>query len=271
MREAARAKLDGIVQFAQLRTCRRRYLLGYFGETVSSTDCSGCDICLSDRVEHDATIIGQKLMSAIRRTDERFGIAYLSTVLRGKQSSRVLDFGHDKLSVYGIVDDYSDAQIREVAAQLEAIGLIYRNNPDYPTFGVSRSGMQALRTREKIIIELPVKVRDERAISKSRNRRVATPAITLTTEDKVLFDRLRELRLEIAREDGVPAYVIFTDASLRHMASARPADLLRFGRISGVGKQKLVRFGPRFLAVINEYADPNSNVNGNATIERRRT
>ena len=255
-------KLDEVVEFCQLQTCRRRYLLYYFGDESMSNgsienNCQGCDVCSTPREEFDATVISQKIMSAIIRTGERFGITHVGNVLRGGRSQRIRELGHDSLSVHGIAREYSGDEIKEVANLLSAEGLIYRNNAEYPTLGVTDKGRQFLKERKQVFLSRP------KTVEKPRRTKVEKHV----GYDADLFERLRELRLRIAREQGVPAFVVFGDASLRDMAAKLPRTLSEFSRISGVGSVKLEQYGEQFLAVIRGFVNANpsqSSQNGSA-------
>ncbi len=247
-RKKASDKLTQVIDYCQLQTCRRRYLLEYFGDETVSNDafpnnCKGCDICLSPREEFDATIIAQKILSAIIRTGERFGIAHVGAVLLGSKRKKVLELGHDSLSVYGIVNDLDRNEIREIAGQLVAEGLLYRNSGEYATVGVTDAGRRFLRERKTLTLSRPKRA------EQPRRKRVER---TETLNDE-LFERLRRLRLGIARELEVPAFVVFNDATLRDMAKRIPRSREEFAQVSGVGTVKLQQFGDRFMAGIQQY------------------
>lgn len=253
-RKKASDKLTQVIDYCQLQTCRRQYLLEYFGdETVSngasSNNCQGCDICLMPRDEFDATIIAQKMLSAILKTGQRFGVAHVADVLLGSKRKKILELGHDSLSVHGIVDDFDRNEIREIAGQLMANGLIYRNSQEYPTLGVTDKGREFLKKREHLTLSKP------KPAVQPRRERVARSQ----TFNDALFERLRRLRLSIARELEVPAFVVFNDAALRDMAQRVPHNREEFGRISGVATVKLQQFGDRFLAEIQQYLKENAN------------
>ena len=247
-RKKAIDKLAQVIEYCQLQTCRRRYLMEYFGDETaangaSPNDCQGCDVCLSPREDFDATIISQKILSAILKTGQRFGITHVSAVLRGGRSKRIRELEHDNLSVWGIAKDQSGDDIKEIANLLMAEGLIYRNSQEYPTLGVTAKGRKFLDERLTLTLSRPKRA------ERPRRERVASTQ----TFNHELFERLRQLRLEIARELEVPAFVVFNDAALRDMAQRVPRNLEEFGRISGVGSVKLGQFGDRFLAEIQQY------------------
>jgi ATP-dependent DNA helicase RecQ len=247
-RQRAQDKLGKVIEFSQLHSCRRRYLLNYFGDETASSEedasnCQGCDICLTPREEFDATIISQKILSAIIRTGERFGIDHVSAVLLGSRRKRVLQQGHDSLSVYGIVDDYNRDEIREIAGLLIDEGMIFRNEGEYTTLGVTDKGRRLLKERSRMLLSRAKPVKRPRQARDDRRR----------GGDDALFERLRKLRLEIARQQNVPAFVVFGDASLKDMTARMPRDLGEFAKISGVGAAKLGRYGKRFLAEIRSH------------------
>ena len=257
-RQSAQAKLAQVIEFCELRRCRRKYLLEYFGDDslVSGVDaelhnCGGCDVCLAELEDFDATVISQKILSAVVRTGERFGAGYIAQVLRGSKVERVLRLGHDKLSVYGIVDDFADGDIREVCGMLLDKGLLHKNSGEYATLGVTAEGREFLRSRERLILSRPKKLKHEFESASSSSR----GAIEY---DGKLFKELRALRRGIAAENGVPPYIVFGDATLQQMANYMPQNLNSLSHISGVGAVKLKQYGDDFLAVICEYARENN-------------
>ncbi len=251
-RRRSQDKLDQVIEFSQLNTCRRQYLLEYFGDetiadSVKQLNCQGCDICLTPREEFDATIIAQKILSAIIRTGQRFGITHVSDVLRGGRSKRIRELGHNTLTVWGIAKDHSGDEIKEVASLLMAEGLLYKNSTEFATLGVTDQGWQFLKDRKSLTLSRPKSVETVR--KKTVHKR--------TDYDPALFERLRDLRLKIARDEGVPAFVVFTDTSLRDMATKVPNTLRGFATVSGVGNVKLEQYGDRFLAEIQQYLKEN--------------
>ena len=232
----AQRKLDQVIEYCQLHTCRRQYLLNYFGDDSIAGgadgephDCGGCDVCLAEREDFDATVIAQKILSAVIRTGER-----------------VLRLGHDKLSVYDIVDDFSDNDIRDISRLLVDRGFLYQNSEEYATLGVTEAGRAMLKDRERLILARPR--RSEIEVEEAVGRRRSSIEF-----DHGLFEKLRALRRGIASGDGVPPYVVFGDTTLQQMAHFFPQNLNSLSRISGVGAVKLKRYGDEFLAVICEY------------------
>lgn len=282
-REQTQRKLDAMIDFCTLQTCRRAYILRYFGEDITAPEnsppnqpdtsdsdapnthddspapdkpapfnCGGCDICLTPREPYDATIPAQKLMSAIIRTGERFGIRHISEILRGSETERITNLGHNSLSVFGIETDHTYAELRLIADLLTAEGLLRKEEGKFPTLSVTDAGRRALENRDPITLMLPIDNPDApgAAASSGRRDRDRSP---IPPSDRALFEKLRELRTNLAKEANVPPFVVFNDRTLRHMASAKPQTPSAMLRISGVGATKLDRYGAAFLAAIQEY------------------
>ena len=248
--ERARAwrKLREMVRFSELQTCRRAFILDYFGEAYDRESCDGCDVCLSEREEFDATEIAQKVLSAIIRTGERFGAAHVIQVLRGGRARRVLTARHDQLSVYGIARDRSSTELQEIVSLLEDAGLAQRSADQYPTLSVTPAGRDFLRQRETLSL-----TRIKRTERDVREPRRETDHLDF---DRDLFARLRDVRFRLAQDRNVPPYVIFGDRSLQEMAYYVPQSKESFLSISGVGQVKLEEFADEFLDVIRGYAEP---------------
>ena len=249
----ARQQLARMVEFAQLATCRRQFLLGYLGEELAEENCGGCDVCLEPREEFDATEVAQKILSAVMRTGERFGAGHVIQVLRGGREKRILEMGHDQLSVHGIARDFDRSQLRELIGRLQSRGLLTTSDEKYPTLAVTSGGREFLRTRQPLSLPRPIDGGNERRAASAQSSALAAE----TEYDEKLFDELRELRRGLADERNVPPYVVFSDASLRHMAVVLPQGTEEFARISGVGAVKLEQYGPDFLAAIRAYAESN--------------
>ena len=251
----ARQKLAMMVEFAQAPSCRRRLILEYFGEQWPEENCGGCDVCLESRDEFDATEIAQKILSAVVRTGERFGANHIIQVLSGSREKRILELGHDRLSVYGIAKDVGRPELREIIGQLQARRLLVRSGGDYPTLAVTDGGRQLLQGRQSVTLPLPRTAYAGYAPGNGPNLG-GSPAAPIEY-DEVLFEELRALRRRLADVRDVPAFVIFGDVSLSHMAAAFPRSMEEFSRIHGVGDVKLEQYGPEFLEVIRGYSDVN--------------
>ena len=243
-RENARQKLAQIIEFCELNTCRRKYVLEYFGETWDEENCGGCDVCLTSTEEFDATVIAQKILSAVIRTSERFGVNHVIEVLRGARTRRVRELGHDQLSVYGIVRDFDDDGLKQMVSLLLTKGLLVKNSGEYPTLAVTQAGRQFLDQRDQLMLTRPV-----------RDPEIDAPREAERLEyDQGLFDELRDLRRTVAQSKGLPPYMIFSDTTLQQMAYSFPQSRDSLSRISGVGSVKLEELGETFLDVICAYA-----------------
>ena len=245
-RETAHRKLAQMIELCEIQTCRRRYMLDYFGEEWDKDNCGGCDICFT-KEEFDATEIAQKILSAVIRTDERFGAKHVTDVLVGAKTKRVRQLGHDRLSVYGIVRDIGVEEIRRIFELLADRGLLAKQGDEYPTLAVTEIGRRFLARREHLTLTRPKR---EAAVRASRDS-------AQLDYDQTLFDRLRALRKEIADRLGVPPFVVFGDRTLQQMAYYIPQSHESCSRISGVGATKLEQFGDEFLRVIRDYAHKN--------------
>ena len=258
-RHNAREKLARVIEFCQLQACRRRFLLCYFGEEWPKGNCGGCDFCLTPREEFDATEIAQKILSAVVRTGERFGIAHICDVLQGSRKKRVKELGHAALSVYGIVDDFSADEMKEIAGQLVEEGLLYRDEGEYPTLSVTEAGWDFLKSHEALTLARP----------KREERKVSAADRSALDFDRGLFEELRGLRRRLAAERRVPPYMIFSDAALQQMAYYFPQSRGSFSRISGVGREKLEQLGESFIGVIWIYARRHGLVERSIPVARR--
>ena len=246
-RHKTQEKLARMVELAQLPTCRRRFMLEYFGEQWTEERCGGCDVCLESRGRFDATEVAQKILSAVIRTGERFGAHYVIQVLTGSREKRVLELGHDKLSVYGIAREMGRVQLREIIGQLQAKGLLELAESEFPMLLVSDEGRSFLREQWTLMLPRP----------QSAEGGGRSTAQTAADYDEGLFEELRALRRRLADDRNVPPYVVFGDASLRHMAAAVPCNKGEFLEIHGVGRVKAEQYGDTFLEAIQRYVTEN--------------
>ena len=252
LNQAARQQLLKMVDYGRLGTCRSRYLLEYFGDEMSGDSCGNCDNCSSERRNVDVTVIAQKVLSAVIRTGERFGFAHVANVLLGSNVARVRELGHNQLSVFGIVNDYDRTALRQIANGLVELGLLARSDGQYPTLSVTDAGRAWLQSRQSLALDLRVDDEPPQRHTASAGTVPATHS-SASPAASGLFARLRTLRRRLADEQGVPAFVVFNDASLRNLAAAqptRPEDMLR---VSGVGPAKLDKYGAQFLAEIRQH------------------
>ena len=234
-------KLNAMVAFAEALGCRRRALLGYFGETLER-DCGNCDVCLDPPQRYDGTEHAQKVLSCVYRVGQRFGARHVVDVLRGADSARIHDLGHDRLTTYGIGRDLSADAWMGVIRQLVHLGCLRQDIADYSVLKLTPASTPVLRGERRV--ELAVG-REGRRPGGVKRQRLTADGLNV---DEALFDRLRALRKRLASEEGVPAYVVFSDATLAAMAALRPRTREELRRVSGVGEAKLARYGAAFLA-----------------------
>ena len=239
-------KLDAMLGYCELATCRRRTLLAYFGETLAE-DCGNCDNCLTPVAVWDATEASQKAMSCVYRTGQRFGAAYLTDVLRGRDTERVRRFGHDELPTFGVGADLDAYQWRSVFRQLVARGLLSVEIEKYGSIRLTDASWPVLRGEAEVHMRMDVR---PAAARRKRKAKAAPPTPDPATWDEALWEALRRRRTELARAQSVPPYVIFHDATLREMVARRPCTREDFAELTGVGETKLGRYGDDFLAVI---------------------
>jgi ATP-dependent DNA helicase RecQ len=236
--------LDAMLALCETVGCRRVQLLGYFGE--QSGPCGNCDTCLAPPQAWDGTIAAQKLLSAVYRLrnerGQRFGAGHVIDILLGKRTPKVTQNHHDTLTVFGIGPELRDTEWRGVVRQLLAQGLLAVEG-DYGTLVLTAASAQVLRGQRPVMLRRE----PERAARVPRARKSAEPAASLPDGAMAAFERLRSWRAAAAKEQGVPAYVIFHDSTLREIAATSPASLAELGKVSGIGETKLARYGQQVL------------------------
>ena len=238
--------LSKVVSFASTSICRRRTLLDYFGEHYPHDNCSSCDICLGTRERVDCTRDAQMLLSAIVRTEERFGATHIVDIVIGSNIQKIRDFGHDRLKTYGIGKGRSKTYWRQLVDELLAQKVIEKSEGPYPTLFLLPKAVHILRNEESIEIVRVVEKTNEKKL-------VKTLDVSGTPCDQELFELLRVLRKEIATEQGIPPYMVFSDPSLHQMASIYPRTADTMLTVTGVGEVKLQRYGRQFLRLIERY------------------
>ena len=247
----ARAQLQQMVHYAETRECRRAVLLEYFGETFPQQSCDSCDSCLQPRETFDGTVHAQKFLSCIYRIHARhgfgFGLGHVVDVLRGADTEAIRQRGHNELSTYGIGAELKRAEWQAIGRELLRLGLVQCAPGKFATLSLTPAGIEALKKRTSIILTKQIEIAEKAA----RRRPGAIEC------DEVLFVRLRALRRQLADERGVPAYIIFSDVSLREMARKYPTNSTEFRHIPGVGEQKLKDFGEAFLSEIRSHLAAN--------------
>jgi ATP-dependent DNA helicase RecQ len=238
--------LDAMLGLCETVECRRVRLLAYFGQTIMA--CGNCDVCLEPPQAWDGTVAAQKALSAVYRLQQRgqrYGAGHLIDILRGKSTDRTRQHDHESLSVFGVGQDLSEQTWRGVLRQLLAQGLLMVDGEGYGTFGLTEASRAVLKGERKIMLRRDLEKKEKAPRGGSRAK---TLAVDLPAEALPLFETLRAWRGEVAKSHGVPAYVIFHDATLREIAMARPATLDELGHISGVGARKLEAYGADILS-----------------------
>ncbi|MBY6189000.1 DNA helicase RecQ [Microbulbifer agarilyticus] len=246
-----RQRLDAMLGLCEITSCRRRALLRYFGEELEQ-DCGNCDTCLSPPITWDASEATRKLLSCIYRTGQRFGAAHVIDVLRGADTEKIRQFNHNQVSTYGIGTDLSANEWRAVVRQLVVRGYLRVNAEAFNALQLTELCRPVLRGEESLHLRtLPKAPKSGARSGKDGSQSRAT--VEVAAEDQPLWDALRALRKSLAEDLGVPPYVVFHDATLREMLSARPRNEDEMLAISGIGDSKLARFGEPFLALLAEF------------------
>ncbi len=244
-RTAAEAALEKINAYATSVTCRHASLIEHFGQSWDEGPCNACDVCLGKlEVVEDALVIGQKIISCVLRVRERFGADYISLVLTGSREQRIRSAGHDQLSTWGILSEFRRQDVRQWIEQLVNQGFL-RKDGEYHVVCVTNEGRRLLAGEVDPILMRPPK-----------ETRTQTPASVIDSwegVDQGVFDALRQLRRDEATRRSVPAYIVFSDATLRDMARRRPSTVERLLDVRGVGQQKSADFGPQFVECIVAY------------------
>jgi ATP-dependent DNA helicase RecQ len=245
-------KLEALVGLAETTHCRRTRLLGYFGETLAATKCGNCDNCLSPPLVRDGKVIAQKLLSCAYRTGQRFGAMHLIDVLIGRLTERVKQFGHDKISVFGIGAELNEKQWRAAIRQLVAIGHL---QPDAEAFGalkLTETARGVLKGETEVMLREPTADSRHRP-SRTKSRRgdiVSVSAGQDKAGDPSLIGALRAWRSEVARQRGVPAYVVLHDSTIDGIAASRPTTPGQLRNIPGIGDKKLEHYGDELIALV---------------------
>ena len=248
--QIARAQLQQMVHYAESAGCRRRVLLGYFGEPLERESCDGCDNCLSPRQTFDGTLAAQKFLSCVYRIRERtrfgVGLNHVIEVLTGADTEKIRRWGHEQLSTYGIGTEHTRPEWGAIGRELVRLGHLRQTSEKFSVLELTPEGLAVLKERRRVTLTKPISAPEPKA---HRAGEIAC--------DEVLFERLRQVRKRLADERGVPPYIVFSDVSLRQMARHYPVSEGEFARISGVGEKKLREFGEVFLAEIAAHLGTN--------------
>ena len=241
------SKLDAMLGLCETLSCRRMRLLEYFGER--SGPCGNCDTCLIPPTSFDATVPVQKLLSAIYRVDQRFAAGHLIDVLRGVSSERIVQWHHDKLTVFGVGAERGEQEWRAIVRQTIALGLVTVDHDAFSSLKLTEAARPVLKGEQKVQLrqyQKPVKPK------RASTPRGSYEEVELSKSEQAIFDKLRWWRVETARAHGVPAYVVFQDATLREIAKVKPTSLDQLRGVSGVGEKKLTSYGDEIVGIISE-------------------
>ncbi len=250
-RKLAQWQLNQMVQFSYATNCRCVPLLGYFGEAHAG-NCGHCDNCRMPPEQVDATEDAQKTLSAVARVEQRFGIGYVIDLLRGKANERSERYGHESLRIFGIGKSAPAAYWRRLIDALLCDGYLVQSSDEYPVLCLTESSLSLLRGEQTYQIVKPRALKQIKSTKASRGGRTSASEIEGMDVDEAMFHELRTLRRELAEKQGIAAYMVFSDVSLRHMASVKPSTLDEFSQINGVGAKKREQYGPTFIEKITE-------------------
>ncbi|MEM9928350.1 MAG: DNA helicase RecQ [Bacteroidota bacterium] len=241
------AKLDRMKAYADSFACRRRILLNYFSEDHSE-NCGNCDICANPPEKFDGTILAQKAMSAVARLKQGVGVGMAIDVLRGSARSEIRQRQYDQIKTYGAGRDISAFAWNQYFSQLISLGYFYVAHEDYNKVKLTPAARRVLFAEERVELVRIDTIKARRTQAQQKTRASAAN----TRQQKGLFESLRQVRKELAREFGIPPYLVFNDKTLQEMVDKQPVTDAEMGRISGVGERKLHRFGDRFMEVIKQ-------------------
>lgn len=243
-------KLDEIVDYCNTSKCLRKFILEYFGETPTFTTCEFCSNCNSDIETTDITLDAQKILSCVKRMNERFGSGIVADVLKGASTVRIRTLRFDKLSTYGIMKEYSKETIRDLISFLVAENYLETKGTEYPTLSLTSKSNDVLFENKQIIINRKIEKQEKTEKIEKKTKELHDKSINLE-----LFEILRKLRKDIASEEKVPPFIIFADTSLKQMSALYPKTEEEFLKINGVGEFKTKKYGKKFLKAINDFLE----------------
>jgi ATP-dependent DNA helicase RecQ len=243
-KQVATRKLEAMLSLCEITTCRRSRLLSYFGETVDVAACGNCDVCLNPPQVWDATEEVQKALSCVYRTGQSFGVGHLVDVLRGNLTQRVKEWHHDKVSTFGIGKNLHERTWRAVFRQMVALGLLTTDSEGHGGLNLTTASRTVLKGQQKIYLRQQTKQKQF-----SENRQDDEFAM-LNSNDRQLWEQLRTWRAKTAKEHGVPAYVIFHDATLRELVRLCPKTEVELRQVTGIGVRKLDKYGNHLIEIL---------------------
>jgi ATP-dependent DNA helicase RecQ len=253
LNDASRGLLRQMERYASSVGCRHRHLAEYFGDRLDKDGCGACDVCLNElEPVADPVVLARKILSCVARVGQRFGATHVASVLRGQAGEQVIARGHDRLSTFGLLPEASTAEVRGYIEQLTGAGLLQQTDGVYPVVVLTQKGLELLKDPASVPrLGLARQRPSQKGAPRPQSR---VEAESWQDVDRSLFDRLRAVRLEIARSRGVPPYVIFHDATLREMARMRPSSLDALLTVKGVGARKADDLGGVFLEAIRAHS-----------------
>jgi ATP-dependent DNA helicase RecQ len=250
--DARRSLLRDMERYAAGVGCRHRHLVRYFGDQYSKTDCGSCDYCLGELESVDeASVVARKILSCVARVGQRFGAAHVANVLCGSENEQVAARGHDRLTTFGLLRDAPLAEVRGYIEQLTAEGLLRQTDEPYPVLALTEDGIALLKdasSQPGLVLARQKRPSKDRLPTRSR-----AETETWQEVDRDLFERLRSVRLQIARDRGVPPYVIFHDTTLRELARLKPTSLSALRGVYGIGARKAEQLGDAFVEAIRTH------------------
>jgi ATP-dependent DNA helicase RecQ len=250
--ESARKLLRDIERYASSVGCRHRHLVSYFGDTYDREDCGACDYCLGELESvTDAVETARKVLSCVARVGQRFGAAHVANVLCGSENEQVLSRRHNELSTFGLLKDGSVSEVRGYVEQLIAQGFLRQTDDAFPVVALTSEGVELLR-HAAAAPDLALS-RQRRVVREREPRRSRVEAEAWEGVDRDLFEKLRAVRMQIARARGVPPYVVFHDTTLREMARLKPQTMEALRTVYGVGARKAEDLGEHFLTALREH------------------
>ena len=256
--DARRSLLRDMERYASGVGCRHRHLVSYFGQAFDKADCGACDYCLGElEAVGDGVVIARKILSCVARVGQRFGAAHVANILNGSESEQVTKRGHQQLSTFGLLKDAPVSEIRGYIEQISAEGLLRQTDGQYPVLALTEAGVALLKDAS---VRPDLALARQRRVTKDRRPERARPdAEAWQDVDHDLFDRLRAVRLRIARERGVPPYVIFHDTTLRELARLKPSRVEELQTVKGIGARKAEQLGEAFVDEIRSYVSQSTN------------
>lgn len=238
-------KLNDMVNYCNIEKCLREYILNYFGEKTEIKNCTACSNCNNEFEMKDITIEAQKVLSCVKRMGERFGSNITIDILKGSNTAKIKKFGFENISTYGIMKEYPKDTIKQIISYLVAEGYLNLQGDQYPTLSLTDKSYLVLRGQEKISVRMEIKKEVEKPVKQEY--------------DEALFEILRVTRREFAIAANVPPYIIFGDSTLKQMCREYPDTLEKMLQISGVGKNKLEKYGEKFIEEIKKYMNVHKN------------